>query len=602
MAHYLAVTWNQDSDQQELLASGLIERICNRLVECELVLSVEGTRVWAESPSPYERLYCLAGSEGVILGTLFAQDAPNEEARFCAGVLGARVEREICDTKGRSLTTKFWGRYVAFIRDKALRATRVVRDPSGRISCFHVVCDGLDVFFSDINDCTRLGITFEIDWTYVAAHLSTWLIEGERTMFRGVTRILRGASAWGTPHGVVSEQLWSPWQAATAVRICDARTAASVLVRSIEGCVRAWASLHKVVGVHLSGGLDSSIIMSCLSVTDVAQAVFGLNYRSIGPDCDERLFAQKVADLAGRPLIARELPWQVDLTMMRKGKRAISLDFNPLRCLTSRQESQLAQELGASLILSGGGGDQMFCTGSARLGVADFLRENGIRRDFFKTVLIAALLERKSVYSVMRTAITLGLSRARYNPLQDHFVAKKLISTRAKESAESTVAQFHSWARFANSVPPGKLFQIAALAGRDMNDPFVEHGDPDLIEPLMDAPVANVCLAIPAYLFCANGEDRGLVKDAFAHKLPAEVRSRRSKGSNDESMRAMFRYNVDFAKSMLKGGLLEQNGMLDNGAVDRFLCDDPASPVMAGDAFHVLATEVRLRMWLDPGS
>jgi asparagine synthase (glutamine-hydrolysing) len=139
------------------------------------------------------------------------------------------------------------------------------------------------------------------------------------------------------------------------------------------------------------------------------------------------------------------------------------------------------------------------------------------------------------------------------------------------------------------------------MGGRaDMRDPFEQEGDPDAVEPLMSQRVQQAVAGIPTYVLSANGWDRELARRAFADCLPQRIARRRSKGAINENMHALLAHNLAFVRSMLCGGLLEQKGMLDRAALDGFLGDDPQSPVMVGEVFHMLSAECRLRAWESP--
>jgi asparagine synthase (glutamine-hydrolysing) len=130
-----------------------------------------------------------------------------------------------------------------------------------------------------------------------------------------------------------------------------------------------------------------------------------------------------------------------------------------------------------------------------------------------------------------------------------------------------------------------------------MDDPFMEPGDPDLIEPLMSQLVVETCLQIPTYLMSSDGWDRSLAREAFKADLPREIALRRNKGAVHGNMKAMFRRNRDLTDSLVRGGLLAQHGLLDEGAWDAMLTGSPGSTAYVMEAYHMLAAEARLRAW-----
>ena len=61
------------------------------------------------------------------------------------------------------------------------------------------------------------------------------------------------------------------------------------------GCEHAWASCYDGIVHNLSGGLDSSIVLSCLKSAPSRPRVTCLNYFTTGPNEDERRSPDNVA-------------------------------------------------------------------------------------------------------------------------------------------------------------------------------------------------------------------------------------------------------------------------------------------------------------------
>ena len=95
-------------------------------------------------------------SGGSVLGVLFDRCDPLRSSarpgRFC----GTDDTDEIVVSGGRSLVERYWGRYVAFLRDPGGAAVRVLRDPIGDIPCYHARAPGIHIYFSALADLLQL--------------------------------------------------------------------------------------------------------------------------------------------------------------------------------------------------------------------------------------------------------------------------------------------------------------------------------------------------------------------------------------------------------------------------------------------------------------
>jgi asparagine synthase (glutamine-hydrolysing) len=350
--------------------------------------------------------------------------------------------------------------------------------------------------------------------------------------------------------------------------------------------------------LRLSGGLDSSIVLGCLRDAPSRPRITCLNEHSEGPDSDERHYAREASRAACCELIEQRRDPATPLDgMLCAARSTIPLAY--VGCYErSRSERALARQCGATAILTGSGGDQVFFQNPAPLTVADFIHRRGWRADLLRVAYDAAQMEGWSVWRMLKEAWTQGVRLREYNPLLESLPYRTLVSDEVLElvrNGSSSVVPRES----TRDVPPGKLWHAYMLSILpEYYDPFGREGDPEAIAPLHSQPLIETALRIPTYVLLSDGWDRALARRAFAAELPPMIARRRSKGGIAEHKYDVLRNNLRFVRELLLDGLLMREGLLNRANVEEALSDRP-SGVMKGMAeiCGILDTEVWLRLW-----
>src|SRR5262249_43983221 len=100
---------------------------------------------------------------------------------------------------------------------------------------------------------------------------------------------------------------WNPLAIAQTDPIEDPGAAVAELRHTTRACVHAWASCYAGILHNLSGGLDSSIVLSCLKDAPSHPNITCLHYFGTGPDEDERKYARMMAGRVNVELIEHQL-------------------------------------------------------------------------------------------------------------------------------------------------------------------------------------------------------------------------------------------------------------------------------------------------------
>lgn len=572
MFRYIALVWN-DAHQGHCAAAQLIIRqLQTSSRRWTAALALPGLQVFhCGGRTGSTEAHPLPRSAGVILGTLFQPCADTQAPRRKTTFSAADTAR-VLETGGRSLIADYWGRYVAFAHDSARRRTFLLRDPTGALPCFHAAFRDVHLFFSSAEDCASLGLLdLPVDWEFIAERAAFPLRASQtaarpsirRTAIKQISIVQPGEQVEVHRGALTRSLAWDPLQIAQAAPIQDGRQGAEQLRHAAKACVHAWAACYHGVLHSLSGGLDSSIVLGCLSDAQHRPYVTCLNYHSFSSGGDERYFARLAANQAHCPLIE----WERDCAIPLEDLRCMERSAAPVNYLNwlqvSRREARLAREIGADAVFSGDGGDELFCRNQGILGAADYLRSKGVNRHFIEVALDTAHVENCSLWHVIREAFK---------------------QRRAPDGA-----------------PAGKCRHAASLcAPYEHADPLSSLDSPERVQPLLSQPLIELCLRIPTYLLTSKGWDRAMARQAFSEDVPREILRRRSKASMNENVLDVLKRNTEAARELLLDGELVGNGVIERAALETALSDGASDKTSAHEVFELLSTEAWLRSWKSP--
>ena len=603
MFRYMAFAWNEAQNGPAATAQLLANRLQLTSRQWSSALLLPGLKVfYADRRVGSSEPYSLPRGAGVILGTLFEACTEGTQPRRKQMFSAAETDR-VLSSGGGSLSTDYWGRYVAFAHDAAQRKTYILRDPSGGLPCFHASYREVDLYFSSADDCASLGLlNLTIHWEFIAEYLAFHNPCTHRTAIREISNVLAGERVQ-IQHGSVTRSFtWNPLQVARSNVIENSNDAALELRRVAKACTHAWAGCYRGVLHSLSGGLDSSIVLGCLSDAPNGPTITCLNYHSNGAGGDERYFARLAANRANLPL----LEWERDNALRLEDLDTMERSAAP-SCLlhwlqVSRREARLAGEICADAIFSGCGGDELFYRTRAILCAADYLRLRGVNRRFFEVALDAALLENCSLWHVIRAAFKYRRRKSTWHPRVQAPHERKLVVPDIRARAHEYDDVTHPLLTAPPDTPPGKWWHAFSLARPPTCfDPLAASNHPERVQPLLSQPLIEVCLRIPTYVLSSKGWDRAVARQAFSEDVPKEILRRRSKQSMQENIADILARNIDTARELLLDGHLVGERLLDRASLETALSDNTVQDSStAQEIFDHISTEVWLRSWKAP--
>lgn len=596
MFRYLALIWDDTLASRRAAARRLAQGLQDS-ASWRLALQVSGLWVFVTGASAVDNgAYDLPHGQGVILGRLFRRCGAGA-CRVPQGLLRQEDADSILQHRGHALVTDWWGRYVAFLR-RDDRGTTVLRDPTGTLPCFRFEHEGVHLVFSWLEDLITLaGLPLPpIAWDRLAAHLQLGELGNHQTVLEGVERVLPGEAFHASRAGTHTQLLWNALSFASSVLDDDPARLAPRLRDTVRHCASSWAEGQERILLRLSGGVDSSILASCLGKEDTAARILCVNYHSPGADTDERHYARLAARQARLELLecARDDGFRLDRILQ------VALTPSPAtyvgRMAASVHDAELSSRYRAPCLFTGAGGDQLFFELRTWWPAADFLCLRGASRGLLGATMDAARLARLSVWRTAGLALRtrLGLRAA-----GDALPWPLALVRGEAMSAEPLDRYTHPLLRGATGLPVGKLNHVRMLLHPiSYYDPYERERAPEVVNPLLSQPLIELCLQLPTYLLTQGGQGRALARRAFAAELPPEIGARRSKGSIDEHLKTVLAHNLPLARELLLDGELVARGLLDRRKVEAALSDRPQTAMVHVTEIHGhIAVEAWLQRW-----
>lgn len=625
---YIAWIWHRENASQRQTAQVLSVRLqASRLHSWSVGVARDGLGVFYTGGHPGAvACYRLPNEAGVVLGTVFVRGTPDTSGSSVFTCDAARGE-PIVSSGGRWLLEACWGRYVAFIGDSGGQTVRVLRDPSGTMSCLVTTFEGLTIVFSHPEDALRLGVLkASVNWRYIAAYVSQPQLNGRETAVNGISEICAGECFSWSDGRVARALLWHPARfarhgpgggrngsggASGSGDGCNGRGErkrsgaeesgkwAGEVYATVQNCVHSWASRHSSVLHRLSGGLDSSVVLSCLRSAAHRPRLTAVNCFSHDSVGDERMYARAAADQADCPLIELGIEPGLDLRPILNIERSARPAHYFVGLQTGPHESRLAKELQATAIFGGGWGDQLFYRIRNDCAAADYIATHGWWGEWLTVIRDAAQLSRTTVWAVLGGLLRNRLGRHSWSPFSREPRQDTYVRAESFEALRDPKTLLHPWLQEAADLPPGKLWHILLLsAPAEFQRPVARDDDPEPVEPLRSQPLMELCLKIPTYVMARGGGDRLLVRTAFEKDLPAIVVRRLSKGFVDEGFQKVVRHNAGFVRELLLDGMLVKQNILDRRKLEQALSDGflRGGPPQSELFVHV-CTEAWLRAW-----
>src|SRR4051794_16620474 len=293
-------------------------------------------------------------------GELYNQDALRVQLKRAGHELRTHCDTEVIphlyEEHGLEFTNHLVGMFAIAVWDARRRRAVVVRDQVGVKPMYWTLQDDAVVFASELKSLVRFGVPAVLDEDAIEAYLTLGFVPGPQTPFRGIHKLEPGHRLVVEDGNVRVERWWTfPEPAPESPERAQADYR-DELLELLHESVQMQLEADVPVGVMLSGGLDSSLVVA-LAAEDSSAPL-----KTFAVSCPEDsglAAARRVAQMFGADPSELELsPAEIEPTLL-----ALAYHLGePLADLSSigfYALSKLAREH-VTVALSGQGADELF--------------------------------------------------------------------------------------------------------------------------------------------------------------------------------------------------------------------------------------------------
>lgn len=542
MQRYLLITGAHDRD--EVLAV-LAARSMATIFQNDLIV------VGSDTDMP---CHLLPNGAGVVLGQLFDRD-------YRAANLDSYPGQETGPGPSE-LAKDYWGSYVAILQRGAI----IARDPSGALPAFYRQEKG-HLFVS--NDVDLLADSFAVCWDMLLDNIASEGFHDEKTCLADIYELRPGMYLHCTDPRPIEHPFWSPWDHCHLQPAISKARVAEELETTICKTVASLVSSYRKPLCLASGGLDSSIVLAALAAANVETAC--LTISTADPSGDERRYAAIVADHFGFALL--EAQYETDHVSVASCAAPYlpHPKRRPLFQSMAHLAAKAAGEAGADMFINGNGGDQIFSFTMSATPILDCLKAKRPLLEILATFENVSLLTGCSLGEAI-----MGLWRRSRKPTGYVWPMSNLFLKADRVLA----APKHPWLNCPPHALPGKAHHIAMILRMQehIENPF-QTNIPPMITPLMAQPILEACLAIQSWHWIQGGQNRAVAREAFRHRLPAEILTRKGKPGPASFSALLLQTYLPQMKERLLDGHLAREGIIDRTAVETAMANILAQDV-----------------------
>jgi len=439
--------------------------------------------------------------------------------------------------KGADSLHSLNGMFAFAIWDSQQKCLFLARDRMGIKPLYYAVTKNGFLFASEVKALLASGmISAEVDTSKIDKFMTFGYVPAQRTMFKGIHKLLPGHWLKVTPDDIKCECYWDVDVEIYMNRSVDATT--EELRALITDSVQLRMRSDVPVGVFLSGGLDSSTVVSLLSETGVSGIqTFSVAYRN-GADYDESAFAEIVAQKFNtnhRVLYVEssefrdfipQFVWQMDEPVVEAA--AISLYF----------VAKLLKEH-VTVALSGEGADELFAGYDIyryMLLLERYRRmPERIRRNVLEPVLF--LIGNDKIKKYLRFA---------KQPLEKRYVGVSLHETWYKDSIyksdfrrtladtpASSLSGLYERSRTWDDLSRMQYVDLKSWLVDDLlikADKMTMANAVELRVPFLDHRVVEFAMTIPGNMKMRGSKVKWILKQTMKEHLPQKILSRKKVG------------------------------------------------------------------------
>ncbi|WP_219510509.1 N-acetylglutaminylglutamine amidotransferase [Nonomuraea ceibae] len=475
---------------------------------------------------------------------------------------------------GPACVDRFAGMFAFAVAERAGGRLTLARDRLG-VKPLYLAADGRRLRFASTLPALLAtgGVDTAIDRTALHHYMTFHsLVPGERTILAGVRKLPAATVRTYEADGTVTERrYWEP-DHTPADRPPHAGEWREAVLESLRTAVRRRMVADVPVGVLLSGGLDSSLIVALLAEEGQSGlATFSIGFESAaGESGDEFAYSDLVAQRFGTDHHRIRVPGSALLSGIERAVAAMSEPMVSHDCVAFHLLSgEVSRHV--KVVQSGQGADEVFA------GYDWFPPLAGVPREQAADTYLAAFRDRPHD----ELARVLAPEHLVERDVSGEFVRRHLDRPGAATALDA-VLRLETTAMLADD-PVKRVDNMTMAHGLEARTPFLDH---ELVE---------LAAACPAGLKLAGG-GKGVLKDAARKLLPAEVVDRPKGYFPVPAVRHPDGPLLDLLRDALTSQAARSRGLFRREYVDGLLADPGRDRAATG--VNTLWQVGLLELWL----
>ena len=302
-----------------------------------------------------------------------------------------------------------------------------------------------------------------------------------------------------------------------------------------DEAVRARCAGLSTVGAHLSGGLDSSSVLASICANGFAAPVAG-SMRFPWPEADEGPWIDAVSAKWGVTPVSVTPATNPPAHDLASAAVHFDIPTFPTDGPIFRQLHPRMNEAGASVILTGSGGDQWWngemayladLLGRGRIGALRAWRQSGAtigEESAWDWTSFARFGVYPLVPRVLRRAWRVMRPVPAPSWISPAFAARVDLTDRLRRRPETPGAPNESWRRMRWRLDSGE-----EAFSKERADRFALESGVELRHPFYDKRLVELAFTTPQDAKIHGGQNRASMREAMRSRLPAQVASRTTK-------------------------------------------------------------------------
>ncbi|MDN3512676.1 MAG: asparagine synthase (glutamine-hydrolyzing) [Candidatus Jettenia sp.] len=412
------------------------------------------------------------------------------------------------------ILSRIEGMFAFAIYDKEKEALHLARDRFGEKPLYYTTVGSQFIFASEMR--ALLAVNHDkpsINPSALHSYLALHYIPGKDSILQNIYRLLPGHYATIDLKSLSfqTERYWR-LKEEYSLSAPSYKEAISFVKETFTEIVESRMIAEVPVGAFLSGGLDSSIMVSLMSRLNSNLLTFSIGFED--GSFDESKYSKSIAQMYGtqhnhftftEEEAIKHLPEVVHYMDEPSGDQALL----PLYLLSKEARRQVTVALGgegADEIFGGYDYYQKFSNLSISSKVKLLFKNNLIREELYETAsgfpLISNLAERKELLKVTEGSFSEEKMRLPFiiNPLR-----------------KAQYADISSWLVDDLLVKYDRMAMANSLEGR---------------APYLDSKLASYAFNLPSHYKISNGLGKIILRDAFSDALPENIQTRKKHGFN----------------------------------------------------------------------